>query len=73
MTEWRVVEKPEELTDAVKDGVKLIEVNGTITGAPMITLPPGGKLRGGTLVFRAKGVWRAPGKRDRLVLESCCP
>lgn len=56
MTEWRVVEKPEELTDAVKDGVKLIEVNGTITGAPMITLPPGGKLRGGTLVFRANGV-----------------
>lgn len=33
-----------------------IEVEGTITGAPSITLLPGTSLRGGTLVFGSRGV-----------------
>ncbi|WP_202863576.1 hypothetical protein [Ornithinimicrobium avium] len=34
----------------------MIEVDGVITGSPMITLPPGTTLRGGTLRFGARGV-----------------
>jgi hypothetical protein len=33
-----------------------IVVEGTITGSPSVTLPPGTTLRGGQLVFSAKGV-----------------
>ncbi|QUY62108.1 hypothetical protein [Gulosibacter molinativorax] len=34
----------------------MIEVDGEISGSPMITLPPGTTLRGGTLRFGARGV-----------------
>jgi hypothetical protein len=34
---------------------KAIEVRGELSGMPMITLPPGVRLRGGTPVFGAKG------------------
>jgi hypothetical protein len=45
-----------ELAGAISSGVQLIEVEGTISGSPMITLPPGVTLRGGTLRFGAKGI-----------------
>ena len=44
------------LTQALQSGVEEIEVEGTLSGMPMITLPPGVRLRGGTLKFGAKGV-----------------
>lgn len=45
-----------ELADAIDAGTAEIVVAGTITGSPSITLPPGCTLRGGQLVFTAKGV-----------------
>ena len=51
-----VVGSASELADAVASGAKLIEVGGTISGSPMVTLPAGTTLRGGTLEFGAKGV-----------------
>lgn len=51
-----VVTNAQELADAVSGGALEIEVQGTIAGSPMITLPPGATLRGGTLQFGAKGV-----------------
>jgi hypothetical protein len=51
-----VVGSASELADAVAGGAKVIEVRGTISGSPMITLPAGTTLRGGTLEFGAKGV-----------------
>lgn len=45
-----------ELASALADGKREIEVQGEITGSPMITLPPGTTLRGGSLRFSAKGV-----------------
>ncbi|WP_028937342.1 hypothetical protein [Pseudonocardia spinosispora] len=51
-----VVSTAAELAEAVNVGAEVIEVNGTITGSPMITLQPGVTLRGGTLEFGAKGV-----------------
>lgn len=45
-----------ELASALANGTKDIVVQGEITGTPMITLPPGSTLRGGTLRFSAKGV-----------------
>lgn len=45
-----------QLARALSDGARIIEVEGTITGSPMITLAPGMTLRGGTLEFGAKGV-----------------
>lgn len=50
------VHSAQELADAVGDGATDIQVQGRITGSPMITLPPGVTLRGGELVFGAKGV-----------------
>jgi hypothetical protein len=44
-----------ELLDALATAND-IEVDGSLTGVPMITLPPGVTLRGGTLRFGAKGV-----------------
>ncbi|HUN32362.1 MAG TPA: hypothetical protein VMU95_10080, partial [Trebonia sp.] len=35
---------------------KEIEVDGSLSGMPAITLPPGTRLRGGTLRFAARGV-----------------
>jgi hypothetical protein len=51
-----VVTNAQELAEALSSGTREIEVQGTITGSPMITLPPGATLRGGTLQFGAKGV-----------------
>ncbi|HET8599301.1 MAG TPA: hypothetical protein VFL99_03170 [Segeticoccus sp.] len=45
-----------ELADAIAAGADEIVVEGTITGSPSITLPPGTVLHGGELVFTAKGV-----------------
>ncbi|WP_027945297.1 hypothetical protein [Amycolatopsis taiwanensis] len=45
-----------ELAEALESGVREIGIEGTITGSPMITIPPGVTLRGGTLRFGAKGV-----------------
>lgn len=45
-----------ELGEALASGVTEIRILGTITGSPMITVPPGVTLRGGTLQFGAKGV-----------------
>jgi hypothetical protein len=50
------VETAADLLGAVSSGVKAIEVKGTISGMPMITLSPGVSLRGGTLKFGAKGL-----------------
>jgi hypothetical protein len=44
-----------ELLDALATADD-IEVDGSLTGMPMITLPPGVTLRGGTLRFGANGV-----------------
>jgi hypothetical protein len=44
-----------ELLDALATADD-IEVDGSLTGTPMITLRPGVTLRGGTLRFGAKGV-----------------
>lgn len=46
----------QELTEALQSGEKNIEIEGTITGSPSITLPEGTTLSGGTLKFSAKGV-----------------
>jgi hypothetical protein len=51
-----VVEDAGALMDAVASGVGEIEVRGTLSGMPMLTLAPGVTLRGGTLKFGAKGV-----------------
>lgn len=44
------------MLDAVRSEAVEIEVEGTSTGSPMITLRSGVTLRGGTLLFGAKGV-----------------
>jgi hypothetical protein len=51
-----IVTTAQELAEALGAGALEIEVEGVITGSPMITLPPGATLRGGTLSFGAKGV-----------------
>lgn len=51
-----IVRTAQELADAIGEGDLDIEVDGTIAGSPMITLPRGATLRGGTLRFGAKGV-----------------
>ena len=47
---------PADLQEALQSGATDIEVRGELTGMPMVTLPPGVRLRGGTLWFGAKGV-----------------
>jgi hypothetical protein len=42
--------------EALQSGVEEIEVQGTLSGMPMITLGRGVRLRGGTLKFGAKGL-----------------
>jgi hypothetical protein len=49
------VASPAELLDALA-AAHDIEVDGSLSGMPMITLPPGMTLRGGTLRFGAKGI-----------------
>jgi hypothetical protein len=53
---WHVVTTGPELLDAIARGRPEIEVRGTLGGLPMITLPPGVRLRGGTLQFGGRGV-----------------
>lgn len=45
-----------ELTDALAAGATAIEIDGTVSGIPSLTLPPGVSLRGGALEFKAKGL-----------------
>ncbi len=56
MDSWHVVSTGVELQAAIEDGAPAVEVHGTVSGMPMITLPPGVRLRGGTLQFGAKGL-----------------
>ena len=56
MTGWQVVTTAAEFSAAAQRGVKDIEVRGELRGMPMVTLGPGVRLRGGTLVFGAKGL-----------------
>ena len=57
MPSTTTVSSSAELTEALASGATDIHIEGTITGSPMITLPPGVNLRGdGTLKFGAKGV-----------------
>ena len=56
MNDWHVVSTGAELQAAIESGRPRIQVHGTVSGMPMITLPPGVRLRGGTLQFGAKGV-----------------
>jgi hypothetical protein len=51
-----VARSASELLQAVQAGDSEIEVQGTLSGMPMITLGPGVRLRGGILKFGAKGV-----------------
>lgn len=51
-----IVSNASELGEALRTGAREIEIRGTITGSPMITLAPGVTLRGGELRFGAKGV-----------------
>ncbi|CAM5408871.1 hypothetical protein GCM10010329_84350 [Streptomyces spiroverticillatus] len=53
---WRRVVTAAELVRAVQEGVPAIEVDGAISGMPMLTLASGVRLRGGTLEFGAKGL-----------------
>ena len=45
-----------ELLGALGDGIHDIRIVGTIAGTPSIRLQPGVMLRGGSLVFGARGV-----------------
>jgi hypothetical protein len=51
-----VVESGAELLAALAQRRPEIEVRGTLAGLPAVTLPAGVRLRGGTLVFNARGV-----------------
>ncbi|MDY5785713.1 MAG: hypothetical protein SPK16_06395, partial [Corynebacterium sp.] len=46
----------QELAQAIADKAAVISIDGEISGSPMITLPEGTTLRGGTLKFGARGV-----------------
>ncbi len=46
----------EQLANAIDAGEQLLEIEGTISGSPSITLPEGATLTGGELVFKGKGV-----------------
>jgi hypothetical protein len=56
MSKSTVVDSAASLLDAIQSDAREIEIRGTISGMPMITLNPGVTLRGGTLKFGAKGV-----------------
>jgi hypothetical protein len=56
MSQARVATTAMDLQEALQSGATDIEVRGELTGMPMVTLPPGVRLRGGTLRFGAKGV-----------------
>ncbi|MFI1096406.1 hypothetical protein [Streptomyces sp. NPDC020917] len=56
MGEWARVTTAAELMEAIRRQAPAIEVSGVLQGMPMVTLPPGTHLRGGTLQFGARGV-----------------
>jgi hypothetical protein len=56
MSQARVATTAMDLQEALQSDATDIEVRGELTGMPMVTLPPGVRLRGGTLRFGAKGV-----------------
>ncbi|WP_026927748.1 hypothetical protein [Granulicoccus phenolivorans] len=56
MTSAVTVHTAGELADALAAGTAEITIDGEIAGSPMITLPPGTTLRGGTLRFGARGI-----------------
>ncbi|MDA8285484.1 MAG: hypothetical protein M0Z42_19785 [Actinomycetota bacterium] len=66
MADSRVVKDAAELQAAIADGVKLIEVSGTIGGSPRVVLAPGVTLRGGRLEFGSKGILMT---RDNTVFD----
>lgn len=45
-----------QLNEALASGAREIEVAGTLRGMPSVTLPPGVGMRGGELIFGAKGL-----------------
>jgi hypothetical protein len=51
-----VVTTAADLLAATQSPATDIEVRGTLTGMPMITLQPGVRLHGGTLIFGARGL-----------------
>jgi hypothetical protein len=53
---WTQVADVAQLNEALASGAKEIEVSGTLKGMPSVTQPPGVALRGGELVFGAKGL-----------------
>ncbi|MFF4820338.1 hypothetical protein ACFY2K_37850 [Kitasatospora sp. NPDC001309] len=56
MTEWQHVSTAAQLAAAIHECAPAIHVDTVICGMPMLTLPPGTRLRGGTIEFGAKGV-----------------
>lgn len=56
MSDTTFVSDVGQLQAALASGALEIQIQGEISGAPMITLPPGVALRGGTLRFGAKGI-----------------
>lgn len=53
---WTHVSDVAQLNEALASGVNEIEISGTLKGMPSVTMPPGVALRGGELVFGAKGL-----------------
>ncbi|MFI5086140.1 MAG: hypothetical protein ACHP7K_09440 [Actinomycetales bacterium] len=53
---WTEVTDAAQLKEALASGAREIEISGTLKGMPSVTLPPGVALRGGELVFGAKGL-----------------
>ncbi|WP_427016533.1 hypothetical protein ACQCSX_17645 [Pseudarthrobacter sp. P1] len=53
---WTQVSDAAQFNAALASGATEIEVSGTLQGMPSLTLPPGVSLRGGELVFGAKGL-----------------
>ncbi len=53
---WTKVSAVAQLNEALAEGATEIEVSGSLKGMPSVTLPPGVALRGGELIFGAKGL-----------------
>lgn len=53
---WTRVNDLEGFLGAVRNGTTHIELVGTLKGMPSVTLPPGVAVRGGELIFGAKGL-----------------
>lgn len=53
---WTRVSDVAQLNEALSSGATEVEISGILKGMPSVTLPPGVALRGGELVFGAKGL-----------------